>query len=34
MGAADLLEKDAPLEDLVDTLRQAARAYRTSASPA
>ncbi len=34
MGAADLLEKDAPLEDLVDTLRRAARAYRTSASPA
>jgi DNA-binding NarL/FixJ family response regulator len=32
MGAADLLEKDAPLEDLVDTLRQAARTYRTSAS--
>jgi DNA-binding NarL/FixJ family response regulator len=30
MGAADLLEKDAPLEELVDTLRQAARAYRAS----
>jgi len=32
MGAADLLEKDAPLEDLIDTLRQAALAYRTSAA--
>jgi DNA-binding NarL/FixJ family response regulator len=30
MGAADLLEKDAPLEELVDTLRQAGRAYRTT----
>ena len=33
MGAADLLEKDAPLEELVDTLRQAARAYRASVTP-
>ncbi len=32
MGAADLVEKDAPLEEIVDTLRQAARAYRTSSS--
>lgn len=33
MGAADLLEKDASLEELVDTLREAARAYRTSTKP-
>jgi len=32
MGAASLLEKDAPLEVLVDTLRAAAVVYRT-ASP-
>jgi DNA-binding NarL/FixJ family response regulator len=30
MGAASLLEKDVPLEDLVDTLRAAALAYRTA----
>ncbi len=30
MGAASLLEKDAPLEVLVDTLRAAALVYRTS----
>jgi DNA-binding NarL/FixJ family response regulator len=32
MGAATLLEKDAPLEELVETLRSAALAYRTSGS--
>ena len=32
MGAASLLEKDAPLEVLVDTLRAAALVYRTSPS--
>jgi len=32
MGAASLLEKDAPLEELVDTLRAAAQIYRTSAT--
>lgn len=31
MGAASLLEKDAPLEVLIDTLRAAALVYRTSA---
>ena len=31
MGAASLLEKDASLEELVDTLRAAAQIYRTSA---
>jgi DNA-binding NarL/FixJ family response regulator len=30
MGAASLLEKDAPLEELVDTLRAAAQIYRTT----
>jgi DNA-binding NarL/FixJ family response regulator len=30
MGAASLLEKDTPLEELVDTLRAAAEVYRTS----
>jgi DNA-binding NarL/FixJ family response regulator len=30
MGAASLLGKDTPLEDLVDTLRAAALLYRTS----
>jgi DNA-binding NarL/FixJ family response regulator len=30
MGAASLLEKGAPLEELVDTLRAAALVYRTS----
>jgi DNA-binding NarL/FixJ family response regulator len=30
MGAASLLEKNAPLEELVDTLRAAALVYRTS----
>jgi len=30
MGAASLLEKDASLEELVDTLRAAAQIYRTS----
>ena len=30
MGAASLLEKDASLEELVDTLRAAAQVYRTS----
>lgn len=33
MGAASLLEKNAPLEELVDTLRAAALVYRTSGSP-
>jgi DNA-binding NarL/FixJ family response regulator len=33
MGAASLLEKDAPLEVLVDTLRSAALVYRASSSP-
>ncbi len=33
MGAANLLEKNAPLEVLVDTLRAAAVVYRTSVSP-
>jgi DNA-binding NarL/FixJ family response regulator len=33
MGAASLLEKDAPLEELVDTLRAAAQIYRTASSP-
>jgi len=33
MGAASLLEKDAPLEELVDTLRAAAQIYRTSSTP-
>ena len=32
MGAASLLEKDAPLEELVDTLRAAAQIYRTSSA--
>lgn len=32
MGAASLLEKDASLEELVDTLRAAAQIYRTSAA--
>ena len=32
MGAASLLEKDAPIEELVDTLRAAAQIYRTSAT--
>jgi DNA-binding NarL/FixJ family response regulator len=32
MGAASLLEKDAPLEELVDTLRAAAQIYRTSST--
>ena len=32
MGAASLLEKDAPLEVLVDTLRAAALVYRSSPS--
>ena len=32
MGAASLLEKDAPLEELVDTLRAAAQVYRTSST--
>lgn len=32
MGAASLLEKNAPLEELVDTLRAAALVYRTSHS--
>ncbi len=31
MGAATVVEKNAPLEELVDTLRAAALAYRTSA---
>jgi DNA-binding NarL/FixJ family response regulator len=30
MGAADLLDKSASLEELVETLRAAARVYRTS----
>jgi DNA-binding NarL/FixJ family response regulator len=34
MGAASLLEKDTPLEVLVDTLRAAARIYRTAGEPA
>jgi DNA-binding NarL/FixJ family response regulator len=33
MGAANLLEKNAPLEVLVDTLRSAALVYRTSSPP-
>ena len=33
MGAASLLEKDAPLEELVDTLRAAAQIYRASSTP-
>jgi DNA-binding NarL/FixJ family response regulator len=33
MGAASLLEKDAPLEQLVDTLRAAAEIYRASSTP-
>jgi DNA-binding NarL/FixJ family response regulator len=33
MGAANLLEKDAPLEVLVDTLRSAALVYRASSLP-
>jgi DNA-binding NarL/FixJ family response regulator len=33
MGAASLLEKDAPLEVLVDTLRSAALVYRSAGSP-
>lgn len=33
MGAASLLEKDAPLEELVDTLRAAAKIYRASSTP-
>jgi len=32
MGAASLLEKDAPLEELVDTLRAAAQIYRSSSA--
>ena len=32
MGAASLLEKGAPLEELVETLRAAALVYRTSAT--
>lgn len=32
MGAASLLEKDTPLEELVDTLRAAALLYRASPS--
>jgi DNA-binding NarL/FixJ family response regulator len=32
MGAANLLEKDAPLEEIVDTLRRAAIVYRTTSS--
>ena len=32
MGAANLLEKDAPLEEIVDTLRQAALVYRSTPS--
>lgn len=32
MGAASLLEKDTPLEELVDTLRAAALVYRASPS--
>jgi DNA-binding NarL/FixJ family response regulator len=32
MGAADLIEKDAPLEEIVDTLRHAALVYRTTPS--
>jgi DNA-binding NarL/FixJ family response regulator len=32
MGAASLLEKNAPLEELVETLRAAALVYRTSNS--
>ena len=33
MGAASLLEKDASLEELVDTLRAAAQVYRASPTP-
>ena len=33
MGAASLLEKGAPLEELVDALRAAALVYRTSPTP-
>ena len=33
MGAASLLEKDASLEELVDTLRAAAQDYRASPTP-
>ena len=33
MGAASLLEKDASLEELVDTLRAAAQIYRISSRP-
>ena len=33
MGAASLLEKDASLEELVDTLRAAAQIYRASPTP-
>jgi DNA-binding NarL/FixJ family response regulator len=32
MGAVDLIEKDAPLEEIVDTLRHAALVYRTTPS--
>ena len=32
MGAASLLEKGAPLDELVDTLRAAAEIYRTSSA--
>ena len=34
MGAANLLDKSAPLEELVETLRAAALVYRTSGTPA
>jgi DNA-binding NarL/FixJ family response regulator len=34
MGAANLLEKGAPLEELVETLRAAALVYRTAAAQA
>jgi DNA-binding NarL/FixJ family response regulator len=30
MGAANLVDKSAPLEEIVDTLREAALVYRTS----
>jgi DNA-binding NarL/FixJ family response regulator len=33
MGAASLLEKDTPLDVLVDTLRAAALVYRSSSAP-
>jgi len=33
MGAASLLEKNAPLDVLVDTLRAAAHVYRASSAP-